>query len=82
MNQQKESQKEIKEENTAAPVGRVVLKSMISVVGLGLVSFGTWQIYAPAAPIVCGVLLLASVIPWRQPQPQPKVPPPPVETVR
>jgi hypothetical protein len=38
------------------------LEPLLLFAGAALVAFGAWKIYAPAAPIVGGVLLVAGVI--------------------
>ena len=39
-----------------------ILVDVVGVVGLGLLAFGAWQVYQPAAPIVVGVLLISWAI--------------------
>ncbi len=37
-------------------------RDVVGVIGLGLLSYGTWQVYQPAAFIVAGVVLIAAAI--------------------
>ena len=37
-------------------------RDVVGVIGLALLSYGTWQIYQPAAFIVAGVVLIAAAI--------------------
>lgn len=38
------------------------LPTLVGLAGAALISFGAWQIYAPAGFIAAGVLLLAGVL--------------------
>ncbi|HEV7337030.1 MAG TPA: hypothetical protein VGO06_13745 [Bosea sp. (in: a-proteobacteria)] len=42
--------------------GRALLCDAAAVSGVGLISFGAWQVYAPAGPIVLGLLLVAGAL--------------------
>lgn len=46
----------------AAPALSAFAELVVLLGGGGLVAFGAWQAYAPAGPIVFGVLLVAGVI--------------------
>ncbi|MCP4595750.1 hypothetical protein [Neptuniibacter sp.] len=36
-----------------------IITFLVGIIGVGLVSFGAWQIFPPAGLIVCGTLCLA-----------------------
>lgn len=47
---------------TRARIARAILCDAAALCGAGMISFGAWQVYAPAGPIVLGLLLVAAAL--------------------
>lgn len=47
---------------------RSLLKSMICLLGTGLIVLGTWWVYPPAALIILGAILLTDALIERKPE--------------
>lgn len=45
-----------------APALGTFTESSLLLIGAGLIAYGAWEAYAPAGPIVGGILLIAGVI--------------------